>query len=842
MATLVSIADGNWTDASTWGLSDSTAVLDVETASGSSGTSYAISQSFTPGAITINKIGIKISGKSAGGTFTVGLRNVTGGIDVLSVVTNVSDLPTAGWFFVSFADTTLIAATAYAVQLKSSTGATVTMYRDGTTSNWSRQFVTTTTQAPVANDKIIVCGHHDGGTLTSRTVTMNNETTDSYGPTWSTDALTPGGIEVGYGGTLTWDTASGTDYYLKWKGRLNIWSGGIANVEIHSTSTAVLEMASAANVDSGLYVRIGGTLNVYGATARNRKVYLITDEAASATAIGVSDTTGWATGDVLVFASTTRTYTESEHKIISTVDSSTQVTLTAGLTNAHSGTSPTQGEVMNITSNIKFRGMSTSLQAYVRFDTTSVISIDNAEFYYLGSGTTGKRGIDIGTTTGSCSITNSSLHEFEAGSSGGFIMISASNANITLQDNVLYRIVLHINTQAITATSVIIDGCWCIYGLTAGAAMVVIGDNNITFTNMLIVSSSSTALQLGQSGGLGSASDITCHSNGGAGIQIANIINNTLTITNLTSWRNNNYGLHMSFTSGVIIDGLVCFGNTTRNIHMDTSELTLKNAILNGDTTFATTIGIGFGSSPPSILTVYNLDSGTVTGIKTAHTTGDIAFSSIVNCKAVLINCKLASTTEISTQSNIAQGAYISSQKHDQTTGLHKTFTGSGTITSETGTYKTASPSLKMEPLSTTLKMDTAAAILGRGMLYRVTSGATVTPTVWVRKNATYNGNAPRLIVRQNDAVGITTDTVLDTFTAAVDTWEQLTGTTITATDDGIMEFVVDCDGTAGAIFVDDWGPVAGNELKYWYNGLPSQDIFPAVTGDTLDVRMGFQS
>jgi hypothetical protein len=40
---------------------------------------------------------------------------------------------------------------------------------------------------------------------------------------------------------------------------------------------------------------------------------------------------------------------------------------------------------------------------------------------------------------------------------------------------------------------------------------------------------------------------------------------------------------------------------------------------------------------------------------------------------------------------------------------------------------------------------------------------------------------------------------------AAVSTWEQLTGTATAATADGVIEVVVDCDGSAGAIYVDDW-------------------------------------
>jgi hypothetical protein len=86
-----------------------------------------------------------------------------------------------------------------------------------------------------------------------------------------------------------------------------------------------------------------------------------------------------------------------------------------------------------------------------------------------------------------------------------------------------------------------------------------------------------------------------------------------------------------------------------------------------------------------------------------------------------------------------------------------------------------------------------------------------VTIAVYTRKSVlgdgtAYNGNQPRLILKANPAIGITTDTVIATAAAAAGSWEQLTGTTASASDDGAMEFVVDCDGASGGwINVDDW-------------------------------------
>jgi hypothetical protein len=53
--------------------------------------------------------------------------------------------------------------------------------------------------------------------------------------------------------------------------------------------------------------------------------------------------------------------------------------------------------------------------------------------------------------------------------------------------------------------------------------------------------------------------------------------------------------------------------------------------------------------------------------------------------------------------------------------------------------------------------------------------------------------------------LGQNSDVVLDTMTVAVGNWETLTASSSSATDDGAWEFVIDCDGTAGWVNVDDW-------------------------------------
>jgi len=113
--------------------------------------------------------------------------------------------------------------------------------------------------------------------------------------------------------------------------------------------------------------------------------------------------------------------------------------------------------------------------------------------------------------------------------------------------------------------------------------------------------------------------------------------------------------------------------------------------------------------------------------------------------------------------------------------------------------YNTAAPSEKMTPMSASVKLPSSVKRVA------VSSGSTAAITVYVRKSATYNGAEPRLMMKRNDAVGVTALTVGDTMTAAVENWEQLSYTTPTPTGNGVLEFYVDCDGTVGYINVDDW-------------------------------------
>lgn len=219
MATLIATADGNLGTAATWGVVDATSLLDSEANTVSLTTSYVESATFTPGAIQIDGIAVKVAGRAtvASGTISVRLAQAGATVAGTEVTINVSDIQRAnalgsdqgnGWYFFKFAaPVTLLAATLYTVSAKTSSASQVALFRNATAANYSRMLRTTTTAAPGAGDRMFILGEWTAAaTKTNRAVTMNSTATTDFGDASTTVAC----FGVGYGGTLTWGTTAAT--------------------------------------------------------------------------------------------------------------------------------------------------------------------------------------------------------------------------------------------------------------------------------------------------------------------------------------------------------------------------------------------------------------------------------------------------------------------------------------------------------------------------------------------------------------------------------------------------------------------------------------------------------
>jgi hypothetical protein len=146
---------------------------------------------------------------------------------------------------------------------------------------------------------------------------------------------------------------------------------------------------------------------------------LNTDEAANSTSLGVDTDTGWLDNDIIAIASTTRTASDFESGTLNGDAGASTLTVDGfagtggGLLVAHSGTSPTQAEVILLSRNVVIRGVSTSLQAFVDINATSTVNCKWTLFKWLGSTTASKRGIDVKTTTGTFTMSYCSLLSLE---------------------------------------------------------------------------------------------------------------------------------------------------------------------------------------------------------------------------------------------------------------------------------------------------------------------------------------------------------------------------------------------------------------------------------------------
>jgi hypothetical protein len=791
----------------------SAAELDSEAGSTAGTTSFVYSSTFIPAATPIDGVAVKVSARTASpsGTVSITLANNTApGTREGTTTINVTDINSNGngWYFFKFGATvTPLGTDVYKIGFKTSIAGELTLYRDATAGNWSRMVrLTSGASTPTAGDKLMIMGEMTAATTSnSFTVTMDSTSSiNSYGPTVSGGP--PQGLVVCDKSTFAYGTTASTNYYLKTKGILAVYNGGTFTIgtsgtRIPSTGSAILEFDSAANVDSGLSIFPGATFNAYGATKTTTKTLLTADATGASTiTITVAAATDWAVNDSLAIASTTQTASQCEAATIGS-PSGTSITLSTFVTNSHSGTSPTQAEVVNLTRNVKIRGVSATLQGYCLFQTTSTVACQYVEFTQLGSATSTKRGIDVTTTTGSCSLTFCSLHDSTVASSIGFNVTGSSSSNVTFSNNVTFNIA-NVHFQiAVTSGTWTADSNVFMRNTDASTNLVTVNDFGGTFTNNTSVGATGNGFSWNEaSGSVGTFSGDMAHSNANNGL----LINGgpiASTLSNMTLWRNAGSGITIAGPGALActLSNITFFGNQFQNVVLGpTAGLLFTGCTLNGDSTFPTSSGVVFNNPVVAEVFFENCDFSTVSGIKTAHTS-DIVVSANQILRIYLRNTKLGAATEVSSQSNLVASSIIASQRHDQTVATHKAWFKYGTISYDTVTFKTASPAELLTPNNASNKLESGPKYAA------VASGGTITPTVYVNKSAAYNGNQPRLVVKKNVAAGISADTVLATAVGGTGSWLTLTGTTAAVTDDAVLQFVVDCDGTAGTVSVDDW-------------------------------------
>lgn len=876
MADVVAIADGNLTAAATWGLVDTTSKLVATITSATALTAAAQdSANFTPGAITVAGIVVRLTSRAAGAptnTITCILRNTSGGSDVASVTANVSDLPVSttstnsegGWHYFKFsAPVLLVVATNYAVRLLlSSTSTAVSIATNATPLNWQRLLVTTTTQAPAAGDDIWLAQTLDGATnpatVVNRTVTMNQTIATDYGS--AVVSLYQPGFSVSKACTCAYTTAAATNSLLRLSCLLSVYSGGTLLIgspgaEIPRDSTAVLEFDNGSDGQFGLRVFNLGTFKAHGLSRSSGKdewmALLSADEAIGSTTINVGTDTGWLNGDEVLFGSTSRAATDTETKTLTANAIAGSFTCGA-LTNAHLGSGDYFGEVFLLTRNVEVRSVSTTNMTYFECLATSIVSCSWMRWRYFSSASGGGLFI-ISTTTGSAAF------EFCVWRNSDQGIISSVNAGNWSIDKSLIYIVATGNPLVINATTL----TWILTDfavIDCNAGTINFLDIGGTIGNLWMISCgdgiswAQTSLNDGTGGPTFPANSTwVAHSNdGGASVGVLQILTpqQHITFPRFEFWRNNQ-GSPIEFQSGMHAVDIEFTGDFFGNGVSATEEpcgfLAARNNALadirfvdcniSGDTLFQANWGHlfdAFNIVASSILW-RNCKFSENTGTRRPFLVADIGVIADLNSggmelKGIADSCTFGAPEPVkwylATGPNpqlVSKYSYILCPDYNQTGTQHRLFSPYGIFTRDTTTFDVAPSSQGIQPIGgVALAVDSNAFIRNTGFLVAVNSGATVTPSVRVQIDAGYNGStAPQLVMLANRALGFNSDVVLDTHSGATGAFETLTGTTGVAAADGILEFVIRVYGTAGNAFVDTWATgAAGQDTtgdRYWW-------------------------
>jgi len=828
MATLNNRQNGNFTAASTWGVVDNTSLLNSTSNSSSSTTSYVESQSFTPGAITIDAIALFLNGaSSASGTLSVRLAQAGVTVAGTEVTINTADLTTnsIGWVLFKLpAPVLLVAATLYTVSVRTSVAGTVSIFRNATAGNWSRFLRTTTTAAPAATDALFITGEFlSAGVNNILTVTGDN-----------TAATVFGEMNINEKGIFDAATTASTNFQMRMQGNVTIRGNSVLQIGTLSTpmpasSTFLFQInQGGVNVNFGIIITANGVFRTYG-DAKTNRAFLAADAAIAATSLTTNISTNWLSGEEVVIAPTTATATQVEVRALSAHAVGTTLTVPA-LTFAHQGTGDFVGEIANITRNIKIQSDSASFTTYFVNSANSVTDLNYTEFTRMGSATANRRGFDVLTTTGSFNVLGCSFHRFNT--NAFFLLNQAANNNITIQDSIFYSITNGLSTNQPTGSAWLIDGCW---GFTSPFNF---ANHAGTITNIMSTAGAS-GITLNATSNTGvTISNLVSHSNSSAGIGISASTLQGMLISNITTWRNLR-GISTSGSANLTLNNHISYGNTFSGISVTGSfNLTVENSSYYGSTTILQPAGVVLEAT--AFNTVFN---GCTFGSPTVHATGDVNVSTARAWHDLKFNnCLFGSPNEVANQSQLAQNSFLGSSKHDQTNGVHKGWKRTATLNSDAVILATAPLSVRITPSVSATK--TFSAPKG----FAIPSGKTATVSVLVRRSVAgdgtaYNGSLPRLWLRQNNSAGITSDVLLATATAAsLGAFEALVGAIPAGTDNTVNYIYVDCDGTTGWVNVDKWGlsitDGTANATNisyedYWQDGLSYLGVNTNLTNNT---------
>jgi hypothetical protein len=602
---------------------------------------------------------------------------------------------------------------------------------------------------------------------------------------------------------------------------------------VDSTFNGTYNILTVPSTTTFTYVKVAGDVGSTGASGtatliKERYVRLAADRASGGAACTFTNGTGWSGSDQIEVASTTRTSSESELRTIGQ-NSGSSCTVTSNFSNTHSGTTtamtstPNQdirAEVLLMSRNVKMGGTSTSNTCYVFADSTSTINCSYTEFYNWGTNSTDRFGMTSysgtgGLTNGSLTVLGCYFHETANNAYGVLSMSNTGDFFSVTQSNFANLGSAGIHVATTTGTGFTFDQ---LAAIRCGNAQTSHGlfnmsDQGFSTSNCISVACNRgiTPAENSITQQVGTHTNWVIHSSDGIGMDLSQAGNNGI-FQYFSCWRNNSNGLDTQNTvRDYLITNVHLFGNSTNNIATGSrnENMTWRNLYVDAGTTLAATVGWVFVNATSN----YNCKiENAYFGVNQNHSTADWSFNNASQFHDIKGNNVAFSSPTVFNNfstSSINEATRIGITRYGATAGNHRTILLYGTIQSDTTRFKTASPSEQLLPTAFTttwrLRLESSPKRCA------INSGNNTTVSVWVRTSvsgdgAAYNGSRARLILKCNTGAGIPDDIILATATSASDgNWELLSATTPTVTDDAVLEFCVDCNGTAGWINVDDW-------------------------------------
>ena len=307
-----------------------------------------------------------------------------------------------------------------------------------------------------------------------------------------------------------------------------------------------------------------------------------------------------------------------------------------------------------------------------------------------------------------------------------------------------------------------------------------------------------------------------CTVSGGiAGLHVANSYAITIGTINSCSYNTGvagNYGVlfqgNIAASTHTVANMYHCDGNGLIGLSVGLGGAMITKSIFSNLTANNNSSGIALNGAADCVFkTVTSKNNGaygvTITSsagniLYNLTTTGNLTGGLTPSGNNYLVDASIAESTEVTSQTG--QGGYIFSQGHDATLNNTQIFTDGGRISSTTAVRHTASGYAWQLAPTVTTRTTLYPLVLSLATIM-CNASALVTVKAWMRRDNT--GITQRLVCKGGQISGVAAD-VIDTMTAAADTWEQRT-ITFTPTVQGAVEITTEVFGGATFnAFVDD--------------------------------------